>query len=701
VLDSRFNFTRMNEGHGLPSAGFNPTTLGFPSYIAGNSNYAQLPVLALTTYQALGASSANQLPSQSLQWFGDVVTVRGNHTLKIGADIRQYRLNVIQFGNSTGNFSFGNTYVRASSSASSTVVQGQDLASLLLGLPTAGTYDINTYSSLYSYYFAGFVQDDWRVSKTLTVNLGLRFDTETPYTEKYGRTVNGFDTTDANPLSAAARAAYAKNPIAQIAAANFNVNGGLTFASPGNGGAYQTTSHPFSPRVGIAWSPDKLRGRTVIRGGFGMFVSPNTVANLNGNGTYSSNPLINQEGFSASTAFSAPGAVVTPANTLSNPFPTGLLQPVGSAAGLATFEGQTLSFLNPNAKNPYSLRWNLDLQHTIGKSLLLEAGYIGNHAVHLPVAVTQLNGIPRQYLSTLATRDASVNTALSASTPNPFSGLNTSLNTPTTTVGQLLAPYPQFPVGTSAGGYSGSSGIIEQNLSIGSSYFDAVAFRAEKRLSNGLSLTGNYIFSRLIERDTWLNDSDPGLEKRISPFDHTNRFVVASSYELPVGKGKAVSFQNKIAEAVLGNWLVNGIYTYQTGGPILWTNGSTNTPGDYVYYGGAGALTVDPRNTNSAAFNNSLFATNSAQTFAYHIRTFSTTFPNLRMDGINQLDSSLMKRFTVTEKSYLQLRFEAFNVMNHASFSAPSTTATSSGFGLITAQANRSRQIQFGARFVF
>jgi len=701
VLDARLNFTRMNEGHGVPSQGIDPTTLGFPTYIGANSNSLQLPIMALTTFQPLGANSANQLPSQSLQLFGDVVMSRGKHTIKVGGDIRQYRLNVIQFGNSTGTFSFSNTYVRASSSASSTLAQGQDLASLLLGLPTSGTYDINTYSSMSSYYFAGFVQDDWRVSKTLTVNLGLRFDTETPYAEKFGRTVNGFDTTSANPLSAAATAAYAKNPTALLPASAFAVNGGLQFASAGNGGSYKVDSHPFSPRLGAAWSPERLHGKTVIRGGFGMFVSPLTVANLNVNGAYSTNPLINQEGFSASTNFSVPGAVVTPTNPLTNPFPTGFLAPAGSSAGLGTFAGQTVSFLNPDMKNPYSLRWNLDIQHTLTKTLMVEFGYIGNHAVHLPVSVTQLNALPAKYLSTLPTRDAAVNAALSASAANPFAGLNTSLNTATTTVAQLLAPFPQFPVGTSSSGYSGSTGVIEQNLSIGSSYFDALPIHVEKRLSHGLSLTGNYIFSRLIEKDSWLNASDPGLEKRISPFDHTHRFVVGATYELPVGRGKMFDTHSRVANTIVGGWTMNTIYTFQTGAPVLWVNGSTTTPGDYVYLGGPGALTVDPRHTNSPAFNTALFNTVSTQAYAYHIRTFSTTFPNLRADGINQVDSSMLKRIAVTEKASLQLRFEAFNILNHASFSAPNTTASSPSFGQITAQANRSRQIQFGARLVF
>jgi hypothetical protein len=701
VLDIRGNFTRLNEGHSQPGTGFDPTTLGFPASFASQANYLQLPVIALTTFQSLGANGSNLLPSQSFQLFGDVVTVKGSHTLKVGADARQYRLNVIQFGNSTGNFSFGNTYVRASSSASSTVAQGQDLASFLLGLPTAGSFDINTSSSLYSYYFAGFVQDDWRVTRSLTLNLGLRFDHETPYSEKYGRTVNGFDAASTNPLAAAAIAAYNLKPVAQIPVGSFLVPGGLTFAGSNDRAAYRIKSHPVSPRFGFAWSPAAFHNKTVIRGGFGMFVSPIVISNLSANGTYSTNPIINQEGFSATTSFTIPGGIVTPTNGLSDPFPSGFLAPAGSSKGLATFAGQTIQFLNPNMENPYSLRWNFDIQHNLTPSLLIEAVYIGNHALHLPVAVTQLNQIPRQFLSTLPTRDAAVNTLLSTTVPNPFAGLSTSQNTASTTLAQLLARFPQFPVGDSAGGWSGSTGVIEDNLTIGSSYFHALALRAEKRLSGGVSLTANYMFSKLIERTSWLNDSDPSLEKRISPFDHTHHFVIASSYEIPFGHGRRFDLGSRWANLVLGGWGINGIYSFQTGGPIVFTNGSSTSPGDYVYFGGPGALKVNARETNTAAFNTGLFATNSTQTFAYHIRTFSTTFPNVRQDGINQLDASMLKRINITERMYFQFRFEAFNLLNHPVFGAPNTTATNAGFGLITTQANRSRQIQLGGRFVF
>jgi hypothetical protein len=348
-------------------------------------------------------------------------------------------------------------------------------------------------------------------------------------------------------------------------------------------------------------------------------------------------------------------------------------------------------------ENPYSIRWNFGFQHALTPNLLLEVVYMGNHAVHLPVAVTQLNVIPRQYLSTLPTRDAATISTLSGTTQNPFAGLlpGTSLNNATTTVAQLLAAFPEFPVGSG----SGSTGVIKQNENGGSSYFESINVRVEKRYSHGLSLIGTYIFSRLMEQDSRLNDTDPRPEKRVSPFDHPHHFITGATYELPIGRGRTIDLQSRWSNLLLGGWRVNGIYSYQTGAPILWVNGSTNNIGDYVYYGGN--LNLNNREANTASFNTSLFNTNNTQQFQYHIRTFSTTYGNLRQDGINNLDASLLKRFSVTERVYFQVRFEAFNLVNHPTFQAPNTTATNGSFGLITAQANLPRQIQLGARLVW
>ena len=246
--------------------------------------------------------------------------------------------------------------------------------------------------------------------------------------------------------------------------------GGLTFPSAGDTAVYQNTSHLVSPRVGFAWTPGVLHEKTVIRGGFGMFVAPVTIASMDVNGKYSTTPSTNQQGFSQSTALNATNDnYATPAATLNNPYPNGFLPASGSSLGLLTFAGQGVSFLNPDVKSPYSLRWNFGIQQSIGANLMLEVVYIGNHSVHLPIDFTQLNGIPRQFLSTLPARDPN-QTYLASTVPNPFFGLpNTSVSAnANTTPAQLLARFPEFPVGDSASGWSGSGGVLEQNLNAGS-----------------------------------------------------------------------------------------------------------------------------------------------------------------------------------------------------------------------------------------
>ena len=702
MFNVRLNFTRMFEDHSAPSAGFNPTTLGFPSYLATNSQYLQLPYITFATnsgFQSLGGNGANKLPSQSAQMFANWVMLRGAHAIKFGGDLRQYRFNNLNYGSATGNFSFtANSWVRASSGASSTVALGQDFAEFLMGLPTGGTFDLNASGMYYSYYAAGFVQDDWRIKRNLTLNLGVRFDHDFPYHEKWARTVNGFAFQTTSPLAAAAQAAYAKSPILQIAPADFKVLGGLTFANRDNSAIYSNTSHLVSPRFGFAWTPDKLHGKTVIRGGFGMFVSTVTISTLQISGAYSTNPILTQQGFSQSTPLTSTNDNnLTPAATLNDPFPNGILQPAGASAGLLTFAGQSISFLNPEVKSPYSLRWNFGLQHQFSPSTVLEIVYMGNHALHTPITYTQLNGIPRLYLSTLPIRDTDLIAALTGSVSNPFFGLQTSAGTNSkTTPLQLLARYPEFPV---AADHQGSSGVVEQNFSAGSSYFESANIRLTRRLSQGASVTFNFMRSKLIDQTIWLNDTDPRPEKRISPFDHPTRVVGAFIYELPFGKAKRFAPSARWADVLISGWKATSIYTYQTGAPITWINGSTNNISDYIYVGGP--LTLNNRSIDVPAFDKSVFNTNSQQQLQYHIRTFSTAFGNLRQDGINDWNASMLKQVSFSERTYLQLRFESFNVINHPTFAAPNTQPTNSQFGVINAQSNRPRSLQAGIRLVF
>jgi len=725
VADVRFNATYMREIHGDPSEGFNPTSLGFPSSIANSAQLLMLPSILFsgscgsqTSYQCLGNTGDSRDPSSSYQIFGDVVKTLGNHTLKFGVDARLYRLDVITYGSPSGSYTFGSSWDNGPTTAAAAAPFGQDFAAFLMGLPNSGSYSINSFGTFKSYYYAFFVQDDWRLKRNFTLNLGIRYDHDTPYGESSARTVNGFDTTAANPVQAAAQAAFATDfptglttSNGQPALTQLNVPGGLTFATPSNTNAYQQdTDRMLSPRIGFAWSPDRLlHGSTTIRGGFGMFVSPITLTTLGPDGNYSSNPIVDQEGFSSTTQFVATtNNFLTPNGvTLSNPFPSGVLEPVGAAAGLGTFIGQSVSFLNPHMQDPYSIRWNLGVQRAITPNLLFEVDYVGNHGVHLPVQIVQLNGVPAQYQSTLTTRDQTVINALTATVNNPFKGLlpGTSMNGSTISVAQLLAPFPQFPQGTG----STSTGVIEQNLTQGTSSFNSLDARVEKRFSHGVSVIGNYIYSKLIEADTYLNATDTQREVRVSPFDHTHHFVAAFGYDLPIGKGRALNLQSRWANMLFGGWTVNGIYTYQTGAPVDWSNS------DYVYLGGpfnfdpnqTGETLVNGKLVPTPAFNTAAFDTKSADQFQFHIRTFPTTFSSVRFESINNLDSSILKNVPMwRENVYLQLRLEAFNALNRPEFgdihgTGPNVTPTSSSFGVLTGQANLPRQIQLGARLVW
>ena len=279
----------------------------------------------------------------------------------------------------------------------------------------------------------------------------------------------------------------------------------------------------------------------------------------------------------------------------------------------------------------------------------------------------------------------------------------------------MLPEFPHFPVADST---SFSSGVTMRNANTGSSYFHSFNVRFEKRMSQGLQVVGTYGWSKLLERDSWLNNTDTIPEKRISPFDRPQRFVTAVNYDLPVGRGKLINVQSGLWDRIFGGWRLNGIYTYQVGAPIQWMNGSTNNPGDYplcrvstvngLCPSGSeatglttSALNLNNRGVDGKAFDTTHFVTASSGQYQFHLRTMQTTFGDLRADGQNNLDMSILKRVQITEGSYFQFRFEAFNILNHVSFGVPNAQVTSSAFGTITTQANRPRQIQLGFRFVF
>jgi hypothetical protein len=731
VGDLRLNWTRMDELHSEPSAGFNPTALGFPDLIASQSEHIQMPMISFgscgsyTSFQCLGDTGASSLPSDNYSIFGDVEKVVGSHTLKFGVDARRYDLSDISYGAAAGSFTFGTNWTQGPTSTSAAAPLGQEFASFLLGLPTSGSYNEASYAYLSSYYYGLFINDDWRVKPNFTLNLGLRVEQETGLAERYGRIVNGFDGTAPNPIASAAQTAYGKNYATYLkdcaalpaycppAPNAFAVNGGLTFGSPGSPDIYPTPGVHLSPRIGFSWSPSVFHNKTVIRAGFGIFVAPlfsTALTNIPASDHISTSPIVNQEGFSQSTSFTATNNnYLSPENTLSNPFPQ-ILLPVGSANGLATFVGQSVSFLSPAMRNPYSERWEFDIQQQLSDNLMLEIGYIGNRSIDIPIEQTERNMIPRQYLSTSAYRDAADNaiaTVLGASVPNPFQNLmpgGGSLNGKTVALQQLLAPFPEFPVEVNGGSVSGGvTGVVEQNNTAGASWYNSLNVRLEKRYSSGLFLIANYAYSKMMEQVDYLNDTDLAPETRTSLFDHPHHIALAFSYEFPFGHGRTFDLHNRWANAIAGGWVVNGIYQWEIGAPIYFPTQLVYCPTPSPACNGfGGPLDVNNSNGNGQAFNLAAFDLKSTDQPTDNIRTFPTTFGNVRQENLNELDASLLKNFNFTESAYFQLRFETFNVLNHPVFDTPNVSnPTSTTFGLIQTQANMPRSIQLGARLVW
>ncbi|HWB87451.1 MAG TPA: TonB-dependent receptor [Bryobacteraceae bacterium] len=669
VLNTRGNYTRYYTDTAAGSAGYDIAQLGFPASLAAAVTSKKLPRINFTTVAGLAGAGQSASANETYQIFTTLTKIVGNHSLKTGADLRLYRNSSNSYGDSSGSYTFGTNWTVGPLDNSTSAPVGQDLASALLGLPTSGDFDVNGSSIYQAGYYALFLQDDFRARPDLTLNLGMRYERDLPTTERYNRTTNGFDFTTPSPISAAALAAYAGNPIPEIPASQFRVNGGLLFAGQGNRHVYDTQANSFSPRFGFAWKPAALGQKTVIRGGFGIYFF--------GLGTMG----INQPGFSQSTSLVATNdGYLTPAVTLNNPFPDGISQPVGAALGIGTYMGKSVTFANPNPLNPYSVRWTFNVQHELPGKITLEVGYEGNHAVHLSDNVS-LDYTPAQFLSTSPVRDQAVINRLSAHVDNPFAGLlpGTTLNGSTTTVASLLTAYPQF------------TSVTETGMNEGSSYFQMGSVRMEKRFSRGLTLLFNYQYSKMLTRISRLNSSDIQLTKRVAAEDRPQRVVVSANYELPFGKGKSLaSNAPKLLNGLIGGWTLNGIYQLQSGPVLSW--------GNMIYYGGD--IQLNPRAVDRA-FDITRFNRVSAEQLSQNIRTFPLTFGNLRADGPNNLDLSAIKMFPIHERLNLQFRFEAFNALNHPVFKAPSLSPTSSAFATINSVDNLSRVVQMGLRLTW
>ena len=672
LLSLRYGFARWFQSRNTLSYGFDLSSLGFPSSYVDAVQIPMFPAITATGFSGEAGQGFLRNGNDSHAFLASATKVNGKHILTFGSDIRLHRINIINVSNTGGAFNFTPGFTQANPNVVSAVA-GSAMASLLLGDPVSGSVPIGAGASLQNWYFAGYIQDDWRVTNDLTLNLGLRYETETPYTERN----NALAAFDATVLSPAANSQFPE------------LMGGLDYAGVGgqSRSLYNWNTKNFSPRFGFAYSPSS---KTVLRGGFNLFYPPLDITN-NAVGT------VPNPGYSSSTPFvSSINGGLTPLDNLSNPFPNGLVQPTGNTLGPASYLGQSLTLWARNVKSPYMMQWNFDIQQSLTPTLLLDVGYSGSHGVHL-TRDYDLDQLNPQYLA--------LGSGLQRSVRNPFAAFVGAgpLSQPTVAQQQLLLPYPQF------------TDVSVINDTSASSIYHALQVKLDKRVSRGVSFLLSYTAGKLITdantqqspigggqtvANSTQNYYDLKAERGLSELDVAQSLVFSGVWNLPFGPSE-LFFRNVhgLPAKLIGGWRVNGIFTAHSGFP-LGLNTSIPHGGNRPNSTGVDASLSTGRTDGEKAaewFNTDAFTQPDAFTFGNVGRTLG----NVRGPGFINTDLSLTKITHITERLGLEFRAEAFNIFNNPHFYLPDTNLQDAGFGTITSTVSPPREIQFALEFSF
>jgi hypothetical protein len=667
---------------------FDPASLGFPAAALSQMGGARyFPSVTFGTIRSIGDNLAGNTVHSIYSFQPTYTKLAGDHSIRAGYDLRNYREFVENPGRQAGEFTnaAGSAFTRQASN--SAAQNFQDVATFLLGFPTGGSIEINGIRELRQWYHAVFVQDDWKITNRLTLNLGLRYEYEQSPSEIENRLVSGFDPAATLSITSAAEAAYAARPDV-LPASQFHARGGVGFASGGSG-IWKADTNNISPRLGFAY---KWNDKTVVRGGFGVYATPFIFSNG-----------ISQMGFSQSTPFTATqNSGLTFQSTLNTPYPGGVLQPAGNTLGPNTFLGQSLNRVMPvdGVQNPNLARYLVNVQRELPGRWVLEVGYAGSHGYNVSTD-EELNNIPAQYLSTSRVRDDATITNLSTNVPNPFVGLlPTGFTNATVARSQLLRPFPQFNSVPSYG--------FE-----GTTQYDSAQIRLEKRFAKGYSIIGTYTRSHFTEKVARLNPTDADFEKRLSSNDVPHRVTTSILYQLPFGKGKAWGANAGGAlNGLIGGWSVNLIGQFQSGRPVGFGN---------VYFDGdlnglktdySGDVAKPMFDTSGFYFHDAAVQTNGADDpvkqradtrirLSQNIRYFPSRVEGIRSQFLKLMDLSIVKQVAIGARVRGQLNVEFLNAFNIVQYDNPNVDPTNANFGKVSQQNNLPRDIQLGFKILW
>ncbi|SFR98161.1 Carboxypeptidase regulatory-like domain-containing protein [Granulicella pectinivorans] len=670
VLSARVGLERYKTAS-IPSqdTSTGPAALGFASDYATQSADV-FPQFTWANYNGAGAVPAATTTSYNYTVGSSVAKSAGTNNLTAGIDLRLLRNNVQSPGNSSGKFAFDQQFTGANPLAVSST-SGNALASFLLGTPQTGSIDKNSFPTRQMKMISLFLQDDVRLRKNLTVNLGIRWDYLGTITDRFNGLAT-FNPSIVNPLAVTGQTLY----------------GGLQFAGV-NGQQRGITNQRFGnlgPRVGVSYQIDRS---TVLHGGYGLLYGQA----LNDPGE--------APGFSYTTNMVTSVQSGVPYNTLSDPFPNSSVQsPSYAANGLKTYLGQSFSFADPNGKAPTVQQFSFGIQHQFPKDFLLTLSYVGSRFGRLPVS-HQINAVPLSAVGYGATY-------LTQSVANPFAGLlpGTALNNATVQRQQLLAPYPQFLVGT----ITGTSGINEMFMPIGSSSYNSGQFVLQKRLSYGLDFTVQYTMSKQLDQKLYSNPQDTSLQKVIAAWDIPRNMQISLLWQLPFGRGRA--FGSHLAAPVrwaISGWDVSSLVRLQAGMPLDLTNSTNSVPT------GNPAL-AHP--TLARWFNNCTQLASGATQYcqagdtpvwtvrqAYQLQTWKTRLSSVRLPGVHNADISVSRNIPITDRVHTIFRTDFINAFNSAQFfNGPTSDVNSANFGKILGvsdQSNLPRFVQFSLKAEF
>jgi hypothetical protein len=665
------------------SAGFQPSTIGLPSYLDANS--PQFPVVNIGSQSPLGplqdASVTNHGPIGSVAT--DFIKNLGRHTLNfgfMGAELEDDQHLLFQTTiDSAGNFTTG-----PNPNNPTGFTTGNGLAQLMLGVidntspgNTSSTAAGSPYNPAVAIHYLGwYLQDDWRPIPKLTLNLGIRYEIQTAPTYR-NNVASVFNPNALNPIGTAI---------------GKELPGELQFLSGSQRGIYGTNYTNVAPRIGFAY---QVVPTVVFRGGFGIFYPPSISCCFEAESA----------GFASTTISPVTLNTISPnpAVTVANPWPNGFIPITGNSLGGLQQVGNSVTSNFRQRGSSYVQQYLMGVQWSITPNDLLDVNYVGNHGTRIITADYNQSQVNPQYLP-MGTA------ALNALVPNPFYGAiaagtsSCALDQPTVVQSQLLQPFPQY------------CNVTNADAPVGFSLYNALQANYNHRFSKGLTALVSYTYSKFLDNvegnNNWsyagnvspANNYNLAAEKSVDGSDTPQSLVANYVYQLPIGRGRAVgSHMNRLADAFAGGWEVSQIATFKSGLPLS-VSGS-----DISSYGGnprpdvVGPVHIANQSIHEW-FNTGAFAYAPYGTFGTAPRYFSY----LRGPGFQNWDTALMKNWQIKESMRLQFRAELFNTFNHAQFYTPNTGYTgcdpnadsgcASSMGQIT-NAFPSRTVQIAGKF--